>query len=321
MAETSAEGTEATAALVEMLGPDARRVDPPSSVTDPDALLAWALEPDVAFGAIVALDVRRIFVVIPSQQRTLERVLPAEVSSEDGYAVALAASELLELAQWGHDAEPSPSLDDEAPPTATPPPAEEPDLEAPVHDEPRVRYGISIGAQGWVGVPLELAEVDGRIAFEATFMRLDWGGAHPFAEIAVAGLGRDTKRSVVAGAPFELSYAREELGVRFGLGYAWRRLEMRPFAALALEWVRVRATSRAAEATKVSGSDDRAAAAFGLGLEARVNLGDHFFVAASLAAEALLGRTPYGALGERVLEEPWGRVIGRLGLGVQFPVR
>ncbi len=98
VAETTPDGAAARTTLMDMIGPQAQHVVPPSDVTTPESLLAWALPPDVSLGVLIALDAQRIYLVVPGERRTLERVLPADVAPTDAFAVALAGSELLEIA-------------------------------------------------------------------------------------------------------------------------------------------------------------------------------------------------------------------------------
>lgn len=317
VARTSELSAGAAATLEEMLGEDARPTAPPQNVLDPDALLAWPLPPGVDFGAVLALDIRRVFVVVPAQRRTLERVLPADVSLADSYAVALAATELLELASWGSGADlPAQEPDVAEPPAEEPATPEAPPAEVVTPPERPAEMALSLGGQAWFGVPVGIRQFDPRLAFEIAWPGTRWLGGHPFAEVAVAGLGHDLERSTVLSAPFELTYAREELGLRGGLGFGFGRFELRPFASIALDWVRVRAESR--QVPVMHASDDRLAVTLGAGFEARFDLAGPWFASASVSGEGLLGRTPYGALGVRVLDEPAMRWVGRVSFGLRL---
>jgi hypothetical protein len=112
------------------------------------------------------------------------------------------------------------------------------------------------------------------------------------------------------GVRFEL--VRTDLALRAGFGGENDRFGYRAFGVLGP--ARVHARARTREETPQEGSATRASAFIGVGLEGRIALIDALWLTCGASVEWLPGATPYGALGEFLVDEPHFRVLGSVAL-------
>ncbi|MBX3273455.1 MAG: hypothetical protein KF729_24540 [Sandaracinaceae bacterium] len=251
---------------------------------------------------------------------TLERRFEAQ---EDGYALAVVAAELLEVARTGADprsvgatVEPAPPAPDPAPDPAPEPPAQP--APAPTTREARsapaaLAVTVGVGAEvwgaasaggPWLAQPALFVELVGRPDGEGWVV----GGA-----LYASGLGAYAATS----EGLDVRYARYEVGARISVGG-----ELGPARTRLLGHARAGAAAVVASASRADGTQGgehaRAGWHLGVSLEGRQPLVAGLELTLELGADVLPAPVTLVADGARVLAEGPVRVGGRLGLAWCF---
>ena len=254
-------------------------------------------------------------------RRVVTRELEADLLALDPYAAALVVFELLEVV----GAVPVPVEDDlealVATPSRDPPLVQDDDVDAgaagpeptttrEVHVYASVGGGISRGLGGdlhpWLlalGLGAELSVSRYVLALGAAYQ----GPGHV-----------STTRTTSTNEDVRFRYRRSDFALRFAFGADGARFGYRLHASAGPSIVRVRARTR--EDAPRRGEDSRLTGALGLGVEGRVALHGDLWLTIHAGFDWLVGATPYGALGEFLLDEPRYRLEGSVGLVYRFGV-
>lgn len=331
----SASTPDAVRSLVSLLGPGTRVALEPA-LASLDDVLAWAASEGATIAVVVAVDQRRVFVAIPSTHRVIERVLPDDVTASEPYAIAIAASELVELARWGDeatlDAAAAVSIPEHSEPPVPDGPVpdelvpDEPDEAPPENEQPppprelpgRVAWSLGLGVGARVGLDRALVCTDLEARFDGLVVGRE--GAGPWTFFFGGGLrgGFPARHRDEAGLQaVALRYSRPELDLRAGPAFVRARVSVRPSLRLSLAWVHVHAAIDGVP--KPTATDDRVAWAIGTGVEVRYRVLEHGFLGVDLGVDTLGARAPYVAFGRTVLREPYLRVTLGLFAGITLP--
>lgn len=266
----------------------------------------------VAFVVTIDTDAARVEVRAFSSGSTLERRMDGP---QDGYALALIAAELLELARSGAD----PSTLSAAavqPPEGLPRAlrrAELPTLDAAPSRDALLALTFAAGLHvwgGWEGSGIVLAQPTIIAELLVHLEGAPWsvGGA-----IALAGLGTFTRQGDAALG----RYGRHEVAVRLSAGSEVGSLGTQVLAYLGLG---VAAVSGSGTLPSSGREVERWSDGWSVGgaLEIRQPLYEGLVLALELGVDALPAPIRFTALGEPLLVEPSARLGGRLWVGWCF---
>ncbi len=249
---------------------------------------------------------------------------------EDGYALAVVASELVEVARTGADpatvgavvveAEPPAATAEATPPPEVEAPAPEPEAveearpDPPAEEAPwALEITPGVGVEGWLSLPRpDPWIVQPTLFVELLVGRDGWrlGGA-VFAS-ALGGWSRED-------GGFEVGYARHDVGLRLGGGG-----DVGPIGTRLLAHLRVGASAVVGAAEREGVNDDRRDQVVpgwfvGLALDARQPLALGLELFLELGADLLPAPVRFTAFGATLIAEPTVRLGGRLGLAWRLP--
>lgn len=267
---------------------------------------------------VIVVRARSVHVADLVDRRVVSRVLEEDLIVRTPYAVALVAIELLEVV----GAVVPEGLDDdvEAPPSRprgpeTPPAESSTVSETATSPAWTSHVVLHLGAAFGLGIGGDVHLLSGELG----------GGLERTRRGLVLGVGASARfpsrtritRSTTDGVDVRFTYTRSDLALRGTVGQDFGRLAYRAHALAGPSRVRVRA--RTSESPPRSGQDTRATAFIGLALEGRLRISGPVFLHLTAGFEWLLGATPFGALGELLLDEPRYRIQLAAGLVWRLP--
>lgn len=266
--------------------------------------------PEPVPGAIlflVAIDEQSVRVWRRRDNVTLERRLPAAES--EGYALALVASELLEVARAGTDPAAVGATIVEAPEPPPPPPEPPPPVASPASIEarPSAAFTIGLGVEAWAGVEERTPWLVQGSAFVELLLRPsgeDWLAG---AGIFVSTLGVWTNES----NGIEGTYARHDVGLRATIAG-----DVGPVGTRLLAHARGGGSAVVGSGVHETERNDATVGAWfvGISVEARQPLVLGLEVWLELGADVFPAPVRFTAFGDTLLREPPVRVAARLGL-------